>query len=301
MSLPKCMDFTDYNRYPGEENPTTDAQMQDFMLNQNLLVKAAAAKMWQPSTEYATGDIVTSPSMPAGTEAVCMGAGMSDSALEPSWAVGTIVPDGSCFWQVRYVHYADYLATNDEAIAGEDEKKIVTPSAMKAAIDAILAELNVGVKTVNGNSPDAGGNVNIKDYVSNITISGKTITVTFKDGTTKTLTTQDTAPYTASATAIGGASATKPAVVVSSYRSGTSWWRKYSDGWVEQGGLVSGSGYNSVTISLHVVMKTTEYCAMSVAVGGGKVSSGFGDASNLTTSTFSSHQHGSHRWYVCGY
>lgn len=192
MSLPKCMDFTDYNKYPGEENPTTDAQMQDFMLNQNLLMKAAAAKLWQPSTEYAVGEIVTSPSMPAGTEAVCTGAGMSDSALEPSWAVESIVPDGSCFWQVRYVHYAEYLATNDEAIAGEDREKIVTPSAMKAAIDMILERLDVGIKTINGNSPDAGGNINIKDYVSNITISGKTITVTFKDGTTKTLTTQDT-------------------------------------------------------------------------------------------------------------
>lgn len=192
MSLPKCMDFTDYNKYPGEENPTTDAQMQDFMLNQNLLVKAAAAKMWQPSTEYAAGDIVTSPSMPAGTEAVCTGAGTSDSALEPEWTMDTSIPDGSCFWQLRYVHYTLSLATNDEAIAGEDGEKIITPSAMKAAIDAILAELDVGVKTVNSTAPDTSGNINIKDYVSNLEISGKTITVTFKDGTSKTLTTQDT-------------------------------------------------------------------------------------------------------------
>lgn len=192
MSLPKCMDFTDYNRYSGEENPTTDAQMQDFMLNQNLLVKAAAARMWQPSTEYATGDIVTSPSMPAGTEAVCTGAGMSDAALEPEWRMNTSIPDGSCFWQLRYVHYMESLATDDEAIAGEDGEKIITPSAMRAAIDAILAGLNVGVKTINAVAPDAGGNINIKDYVSNIEVSGKTITVTFKDGTIKTLTTQDT-------------------------------------------------------------------------------------------------------------
>lgn len=192
MSLPKCMDFTDYNRYPGEENPTTDAQMQDFMLNQNLLVKAVAAKMWQPSTEYAVGEVITSPSMPAGTEAVCTGAGISDAALEPEWRMNTSIPDGSCFWQLRYVHYMESLATDDEAIAGEDGEKIITPSAMKAAIDAILAELNVGVKTINAVVPDAGGNINIKDYVSNIEVSGKTITVTFKDGTIKTLTTQDT-------------------------------------------------------------------------------------------------------------
>lgn len=107
-------------------------------------------------------------------------------------------------------------------------------------------------------------------------------------------------PFTACATTIGGASTTKPAVVVSSYRSGTEWYRKYSDGWIEQGGYVEGSGYNTVTINLHVAMKTTDYCAISQAVGGGKVTSGYGDASNLTTTTFSSQQHGSHRWYVCG-
>lgn len=188
MSLPKCMDFTDYNRYPGEDDPTTDAQMQDFMLNQNLLVKAVAAKMWQPSTEYAVGEVITSPSMPAGTEAVCTGAGTSGTALEPEWTMNTSIPDGSCFWQLRYVHYTESLATDDEAIAGEDGEKVVTPSAMKAAIDAILAELDVGVTSVNGST----GDVNIKDYVSNIEVSGKTITVTFKDGTIKTLTTQDT-------------------------------------------------------------------------------------------------------------
>lgn len=211
MSLPKCMDFTDYNRYPGEENPTTDAQMQDFMLNQNLLVKAAAARMWQPSTEYTVGEVITSPSMPAGTEAVCTGAGMSDSALEPSWVVESVVPDGTCFWQLRYVHYTEYLATDDEAIAGEDGEKIVTPSAMRAAINAILAELNVGVKTINAVAPDAGGNINIKDYVSNVEISGKTITVTFKNGTTKTLTTQDTTYSDATTSAAGLMSASDKA------------------------------------------------------------------------------------------
>lgn len=192
MSLPKCKDFTDYNRYPGEENPTTDAQMQDYLLNQNLILHAAAARMWQPSTEYAVGDVVSSPSMPSGTEAVCTGAGMSDSALEPSWAIGSVIPDGSCFWQVRYVHYTMFLASESEALGGVDAKKIITPSTLKAVLDAVSQELNVGVKTINGSAPDAGGNINIGDYVSNLTISGKTITVTFKDGTTKTLNTQDT-------------------------------------------------------------------------------------------------------------
>lgn len=219
MSLPKCMDFTDYNKYPGEDNPTTDAQMQDFMLNQNLLVKAVAAKMWQPSTEYAVGEVITSPSMPAGTEAVCTGAGTSGTALEPEWTMNTSIPDGSCFWQLRYVHYTESLATDDEAIAGEDGEKVVTPSAMKAAIDAILAELDVGVTSVNGST----GDVDIKDYVSNIEVSGKTITVTFKDGTTKTLTTQDTGITLSSSITVTAStqSAITPTAKVYDYGDGT--------------------------------------------------------------------------------
>lgn len=44
------------------------------------------------------------------------------------------------------------------------------------------------VRSVDGNEPDTNGNVDIGDYVSNIEIIGKTVTVTFKNGTTKTLT-----------------------------------------------------------------------------------------------------------------
>lgn len=90
------------------------------------------------------------------------------------------------------------------------------------------------VTSVNGKT----GDVEVGE-VTDLSISGKTVTVTFADNTTKTLTTQDTAPYSGSATSIGGASATKPAVVVDSYKDGYNWYRVYSDGWIEQGGRVS--------------------------------------------------------------
>ena len=167
------------------------------------------------------------------------------------------------------------------------------------------------VKTVNGNSPDENGNVNVKEYshptsgvtagtyrsvtvnaqghvtggsnptlaiadggtgattakqarenlelgnmalednaIVNASISGKVITLTFADGTTKTLTTQDTSGYhTGNATSIGGASATKPAVVVTSYRSGTSWYRVWSDGWIEQGGYFEKERDTALTVT----------------------------------------------------
>lgn len=54
--------------------------------------------------------------------------------------------------------------------------------------------IDVGVKKVNDVAPDAEGNVAIEDYITGASINGKTITLNFKDGTSKTLTTQDTVP-----------------------------------------------------------------------------------------------------------
>lgn len=52
--------------------------------------------------------------------------------------------------------------------------------------------IDVGVKKVNDVAPDADGNVAIEDYITGASINGKTITLNFKDGTSQTLTTQDT-------------------------------------------------------------------------------------------------------------
>lgn len=62
------------------------------------------------------------------------------------------------------------------------------------------------VLTVNGGSPDSTGDVTVDDYVTDITISGKTVTITKKDGTSTTQTTQDTTYTlpTATASVLGG-------------------------------------------------------------------------------------------------
>lgn len=57
------------------------------------------------------------------------------------------------------------------------------------------------VLTVNGESPDSTGDVTVDDYVTDITISGKTVTITKKDGTSTTQTTQDTTYTLPTATA----------------------------------------------------------------------------------------------------
>ena len=95
-----------------------------------------------------------------------------------------------------------------------------------------------GSETASG----ARNNLGLATAVTDASISGKNITLTFADSSTKTLTTQDTVPFTGAATSVGGASTTKPAMVVTTYKSGTNWYRVWSDGTLEQGGVASRTG-----------------------------------------------------------
>ena len=119
MSLPKILDFSNYNRYPGDDNPTTDADMQDYLSNQNELAKALTDRLWQPETQYKVGDIVASPSMPPGLVAVCVIAGAT-SDVEPAWTGNeTTVVDNYCTWEMRLA-YSYALATNDDVQNAHD-------------------------------------------------------------------------------------------------------------------------------------------------------------------------------------
>ena len=120
MTLPKIKKFTDYNHYPDEAQPTTDADMQDYMQNQNDILNALTKRLWQPQTEYKLGDIVASDAMADGLVAVCTIAGVT-SDIEPTWGVNeATVIDNSCTWIMRPA-YCYGLATEsdvDTAYAG---------------------------------------------------------------------------------------------------------------------------------------------------------------------------------------
>lgn len=101
MSLPKIKDFTDFDHYPSDPQPTTDADMQDYMQNQNDILAALTKRLWQPQTEYKLGDIVASDTMADGLVAVCTIAGVT-SDIEPTWGVNeATVIDNSCTWIMR--------------------------------------------------------------------------------------------------------------------------------------------------------------------------------------------------------
>lgn len=113
MTLPKIKKFTDYNHYPDEAQPTTDADMQDYMLNQNDILGALTKRLWQPQTEYKLGDIVASDAMADGLVAVCTIAGVT-SDIEPTWGVNeATVIDNSCTWIMRPA-YCYGLATDGD-------------------------------------------------------------------------------------------------------------------------------------------------------------------------------------------
>lgn len=113
MTLPKIKKFTDYNHYPDEAQPTTDADMQDYMQNQNDILNALTKRLWQPQTEYKLGDIVASDAMADGLVAVCTIAGVT-SDIEPTWGVNeATVIDNSCTWIMRPA-YCYGLATEGD-------------------------------------------------------------------------------------------------------------------------------------------------------------------------------------------
>lgn len=113
MSLPKIKDFTDFNHYPSDPQPTTDADMQDYMQNQNDILNALTKRLWQPQTEYKLGDIVASDTMADGLVAVCTISGVT-SDIEPEWGVNeATVIDNSCTWIMRPA-YCYGLATDGD-------------------------------------------------------------------------------------------------------------------------------------------------------------------------------------------
>lgn len=103
----------------------------------------------------------------------------------------------------------------------------------------------------------------------------------------------------------------KPIVrLVASWKSGTSWYRKYSDGWIEQGGYITTSSNTEHTINLHTAFSNTNYFVTKQlgfnAQFSANISGQFLLVWGLTTSSFKTFGFtvngvNAFRWYACGY
>lgn len=92
--------------------------------------------------------------------------------------------------------------------------------------------------------------------------------------------------------------------VTETWQSGTSWYRKYSDGWIEQGGVVSAPSNSTVT-TFHNPFKNTNYTIFASPRVNGNFWTVPACAYPESSSSFRHGVYGGSSddmsWYACGY
>lgn len=100
MEVPKFIKgvakYFTYASGSGETTPTTQADLQELMKNNNTILECLVDGLWQPDKEMQLGQIVRSPNMPANTVAKVTSVGVTGTT-EPEWpeTVEATVSDGS--------------------------------------------------------------------------------------------------------------------------------------------------------------------------------------------------------------
>lgn len=130
-----------------------------------------------------------------------------------------------------------------------------------------------------------------------------TYTTNYADSSTKIVTTAFlTNRWTTSkATTTSSASKARPAVVIQNYVSGKNWYRIWSDGWIEQGGLINLSGDPNSTITFLKAFSNTNYTIVSAADGYNSTANLGITAKYTNKVTMDNSYQSDYNWYVCGY
>lgn len=174
MSIPKIVSFDNYNKYPTDANPTTDAEMQDFLNNQNVIMQALGNLLWQPQTEYPAGAVVHSPNMSAGLIAVCIKTGVSGTS-EPDWtAKGTAVTDSCVTWEMRTASASNATQSTAGLMSPNDKQKLdnIAANANKYTLPPATASVLGGVIVGDGLTVDANGRISTK---SDLTLQSQVV------------------------------------------------------------------------------------------------------------------------------
>lgn len=148
------------------------------------------------------------------------------------------------------------------------------------------------VRKVNGNYADKNGNINVKEYEH--PDSG------VEAGTYTSVTVNAQGHVTA-----GSNPATNNTLVEYRYNEDGSWYRKYSDGWLEQGGMLPAEGaYVNRTITLVKAMANSSYIVLLENGYPSRMNEMHG-VWNKTTTSFQATNirvsgDGQGNWYACG-
>lgn len=130
-------------------------------------------------------------------------------------------------------------------------------------------------------------------------INGTNKSATFKLGVTDTGDARCEFPRcTAKATTTSSAANDKVAVVVQNYRNGASWYRVWSDGWIEQGGRFDFK-YATQTITFPKAFTTTDY--FFGAPTDSKDAVYAKNQITILSAWGSGYAYGLLSWYACGY
>lgn len=106
MEVPKFIKgvakYFTYASDSGETTPTTQADLQELMKNNNTILECLVDGLWQPEKEMKLNQIVRSPNMPANTIAKVTVTGTTGTT-EPEWpeTVDTTVSDGSVTYVMK--------------------------------------------------------------------------------------------------------------------------------------------------------------------------------------------------------
>lgn len=160
------------------------------------------------------------------------------------------------------VNVEEYTHPNSGVTAGTYRSVTVNAQGhVTAGSNPTLAIANGGTGATT--AENARKNLGANDFVTGLSVSGKTITYNKKDGSQGTITTQDTVythpttsgnkhipsggssgqilRWSADGTAVWGAdNNTVPArYITSKYSNGSNWYEVYNDGWIRQGGIIA--------------------------------------------------------------
>ena len=235
-----------------------------------------------------------------------------------------------------------YTDKQDQLVSGTNIKTLNNVSLLGSGNISVQASITGGASTITSSNLTASralvSNSNGKVAVSSVTsaelgyLSGVTSAIQTQingkvSSASPALTGTPTAPTAAStvnntqiattayvvahrcttaATTTSSASIYKPAIVVENYKNGTEWYRKWSDGWIEQGGYITqipaGTGGSSVTFSKAFTdtnyfsvpsWGTAEYAALSL-IATNRTTTGMKIANRTNVPQYC-------YWYACGY
>lgn len=285
MTLPKIKKFTDYNHYPDEAQPTTDADMQDYMLNQNDILGALTKRLWQPQTEYKLGDIVASDAMADGLVAVCTVAGVT-SDIEPEWGVNeAAVIDNSCTWIMRPAYCYGLATDGDVQTVYDGGEAEVSRLLSLGVLDKIFEIFKGRIGELFGDNdvlPIANGGTGQTTAAgvrNALGLGNTTGAVPIANGGTGQTTAANALKAFVGSSALGSSSkpiyytgsafAACSASVGAANNGGiiaaslaTNGYVKFANGLILQWGAYSGTGKNGYTVSLPISYHNNHYCCV---------------------------------------